>query len=46
LVSLEVANLSAGYVKVISFTLALIATFTEGQGWPDVSNMTAAHIEE
>ena len=46
LVSLEVANPSSGYVKVMEITLALLATFAEGQGWPDVSGIAASHIKE
>ena len=45
--SLKASNrYSDGYLASLETTVALAALYAEGQGWPDVQEISTEHIEE
>ena len=45
--SLKASNrYSEGYLASLETTLAMVALYAEGRGWPDVQDITTEHIED
>ena len=45
--SLKASNgYSPGYIASLETTVAMASPYAEGQGWPDVQEITAEHVEE
>jgi len=46
LISLKASSYSPRYIEAMELVLRLFTDYAEAQGWPEVSRLTASHIED